>query len=91
MAETFEIIDRPVEVSCHSGFKYGERPQSFVFGSHRVQILGILERWYEETHGRKGSERRECFRVMADDGNIYLLSYSQGKDQWVLERIYYTT
>ncbi len=90
MDETFEIINLPIVVFCHSGFRYGERPQSFIFGSRRIEVLGILERWHEETWGQEGGERKEYFRAMADDGNTYLISYSKGKDQWILERIYFS-
>ncbi len=81
-----EEANYPVQVKCYSGFRYNERPLSFTVCGKEFSVMDIEGSWFEEDETSR--ERRACFRVRADDGDLYLLSYDQGRDAWVLRRIY---
>lgn len=81
-----EEANFPVQVKCYSGFKSNERPLSFTVCGREFSVMDIEGSWFEEDETSR--ERRACFRVRADDGDLYLLSYDQGNDAWVLRRIY---
>ena len=65
-----------IEVSCYSGYRYGERPVSFKLRERTFNVREIVDQWYGEVH--------LYFKIRADDQRIYLLKYDQVKDQWSL-------
>lgn len=81
-----EEANFPVHVKCYSGFKANERPLSFTLYGREFSVMDIEGSWFEEDE--TGRERRACFRVRADDGDLYLLSYDEGSDAWILRRIF---
>ena len=74
-------ISRPqkVEVMAYSGYKANERPVSFILDSRKLKVVNISERWYGEEH--------DYFKVLADDGKVYLLRWHRTLDFWSLEKI----
>jgi hypothetical protein len=81
-----EVADHPVEVKCYSGFKANERPSSFTIREHEYAVMDIEGSWFEEdaaSHARK-----ICFRVRADDGDLYLLSCDESTGDWMLRRVW---
>jgi hypothetical protein len=81
-----EEANHPVEVKCYSGFKANERPLSFTLNERELSVMDIEGSWFEEDE--RSSERRICFRVRADDGDLYLLSYDENACSWELKRIW---
>ena len=81
-----EEANHPVQVKCYSGFKANERPLSFIISGREFSVMDIEGSWYEE--GETSGERRVCFRVRADDGDLYLLSCDEKRGDWVLRRIW---
>lgn len=81
-----ELTGRPVEVKCYSGFKANERPLSFTLCDHEFSVMDIEGSWFEEDEA--GLARSVCFRVRADDGDLYLLSCEENSDAWVLRRVW---
>ncbi len=65
-----------IEVSCYSGYRYGERPVSFKLLERTFTVKEIIDQWYGEDH--------LYFKIRADDQKVYLLKYDQAKDQWFL-------
>jgi hypothetical protein len=65
-----------IEVSCYSGYRYGERPVSFKLLEKNFAVKEIIDQWYGEDY--------LYFKIRADDQRIYLLKYDQAKDQWSL-------
>jgi hypothetical protein len=80
-----EEANFPVQVKCYSGFKADERPLSFVLSGREFSVMDIEGSWFEEDES--GRERRVCFRVRADDGDLYLLSHHPEEGTWVLRRV----
>ncbi len=68
-----------IHVECHSGHKVNERPIKVSIDDRVLFVESIEDRWY----GPDAS----YFRVSADDGNTYVLSYSESKDAWTLESL----
>ena len=70
-----------LEVACYSGYKADERPLRFTFGDNRVrkilEVKQLLDQWYGIGY--------HCFKVLADDGNLYILRHQQAEDYWVLD------
>jgi hypothetical protein len=81
-----ESTEHPVQVKCYSGFKANERPQSFVHAGRELLVMDIEGSWYEEDACTRA--RRACFRVRADDGDLYLLSCGENNEDWILHRIW---
>ncbi|OHD69000.1 MAG: hypothetical protein A2W19_08700 [Spirochaetes bacterium RBG_16_49_21] len=66
-----------IRVFCYSGHTAHERPVSFNLGEKRYNITGLLDRWYGPDY--------LYFKVIADDGNRYILRYDEAMDEWELE------
>jgi hypothetical protein len=81
-----DATDRPVNVKCYSGFKANERPLSFTICDHEFSVMDIEGSWFEEDESNRA--RRVCFRVRADDGDLYLLSCDESSGDWVLRRVW---
>lgn len=81
-----EEANHPVQVKCYSGFKANERPLSFHVSGREFSVMDIEGSWFEEDDISR--ERRICFRVRADDGDLYLLSCDEKRDDWILRRIW---
>jgi hypothetical protein len=66
-----------IQVSCYAGHTAHERPISFDLGEKKYGIASILDRWYGPDH--------LYFKVIADDGNEYILRYDESTDEWELD------
>jgi hypothetical protein len=66
-----------MKVECHSGHKADERPVAFWLGERRLVVVELRDRWYTP----EGSG----FRVLADDGLVYVLRHFGADDSWTLE------
>ncbi len=65
-----------VKVQAYSGHTANERPLRFTLGERTIEVQDILDRWY--------GENERYFRVSADDGDVYVLKYSNRDDYWEL-------
>jgi len=81
-----ELANHPVEVKCYSGFKVNERPLSFTLYDREFSVMDIEGSWFEEDEC--SCARKVCFRVRADDGDLYLLSNDENTEDWVLRRVW---
>jgi hypothetical protein len=69
-----------LDVECYSGYKADERPLRFTLAgpsAHTYQVKEILDRWHGVDY--------QCFKVHADDGNLYVLRHDEAKDRWTLD------
>jgi hypothetical protein len=65
-----------VKVDAYSGHTANERPVRFTLGERTLEVVDVLDRWY--------GERERYFRVCANDGNTYVLKYTDREDRWEL-------
>jgi hypothetical protein len=66
-----------IEVECYAGYRADERPLRFRMGERVYEVVEVEDRWY--------SPRAIYFRVIASDGNRYLLCHDEESDVWRLE------
>ncbi|MGO8787765.1 MAG: hypothetical protein ACLQVL_10345 [Terriglobia bacterium] len=74
-------MDLELEVECYSGHRADERPLRFAFagkpGTPKYEVKAVLDQWYGVGY--------QCFKVLVDDGNIYILRHQESKDCWRLD------
>ncbi len=68
-----------IQVEFYSGYKADERPVSFILNGSKLMVDEIIDRWH--------SPDCEYFKVLADDGNRYLLK-SNFNGEWVLDKAF---
>lgn len=68
-----------ISVECYAGHKADERPIRFAIKDHTYEIQDIIDRWYDP--------QDTYFKVLADDGNHYILRHChRGQEEyWALE------
>lgn len=66
-----------IMVECYAGYRADERPRRFVLGGRPYEVVEVEDRWY--------SPQAMFFRVVASDGNRYVLRHEESKDEWSLE------
>jgi len=74
------MVSQTLLVECYAGYKADERPLRFRAreeGSRTFEVMEILDQWYGVGYS--------CFKLRANDGNIYILRHIEKEDQWVLD------
>lgn len=66
-----------IEVESYSGFRADERPVKFILNGRRYEVAEVEDKWY--------SPQATYFRVVAGDGNRYVLCHKETLDEWSLE------
>jgi hypothetical protein len=67
----------PVQVECYAGYKADERPVRFRLGDRTLDVQSVVDQWH--------SPSEVYFRVIAGDGNTYILCHDEGQDIWTLQ------
>ena len=74
-------MDMKLHVECYSGYRADERPLRFAFlgnpGTPKYEVKEVLDQGYWVGY--------QCFKVRADDGNLYILRKDLGQDGWRLD------
>jgi hypothetical protein len=65
-----------VQVEAYSGYKANERPLHFIVDNQRAEVKQVLDRWTGQDH--------DYFKVLADDGQVYVLKWHRTSDTWFL-------
>ncbi|MBZ5702357.1 MAG: hypothetical protein LAN84_10965 [Acidobacteriia bacterium] len=68
--------EKMVQVECYAGFRGDERPVRFVLDGHAYEVTAVEDKWY--------SPGAAYFRVIASDGNRYILRHDEVQDVWSL-------
>jgi hypothetical protein len=69
-----------LKVECYAGYKADQRPCRFTPqapGARTLEVEHVLDQWYGPEY--------ECFKVRADDGNVYILRHRDQDDAWTLD------
>ena len=66
-----------IRVECYAGHRADERPVRFTLGGREFTVRELDGRWY--------SPQASYFRVLADDGNFYVLRHDEAQDFWTLD------
>ena len=65
-----------LQVECYAGHKGDERPAAFRHGGRQVRVAAVVDRWYGPDHA--------YFKLLGDDGVLYLIRNDQETDGWEL-------
>jgi hypothetical protein len=74
-----EKCPEKLQVESDSGYKANERPTLFCLKDRRVGLVDIIDRWYGTDH--------DFFKVLADDGRVYVLKWQRFTDEWFLVKV----
>lgn len=72
-----------IKVECYAGYKTDERPIRFSLvnaseqAGRLLEVKKILDQWYGPGY--------QCFRLRADDKNVYVLRHDLNEDTWTLD------
>ncbi len=75
-----EWVFEETDVDSYAGYKGEETPRTFFYGKRRIEILEVLDRWYE---GGLDPQRvtHNYFKVKTAEG-IFLLRYTPRFQSW---------
>ncbi len=65
-----------IRVECYAGYRGEETPRGFSLGERRIAVIDVIDRWLAPDH--------RYFKVLGDDGNVYILRHDTAADQWEL-------
>jgi len=65
-----------IDVECHAGYRGEEEPRAFVIGERRLDVIEVRDRWHGPDH--------RYFRVLASDGDVYVLRHDERVGEWTL-------
>ena len=68
-----------IEVKCYAGYRGEETPRIISFGSRKVEVIKVLDRWLDPVH--------RYFKILGDDQGIYIIRHDM--DSWAWELIFY--
>jgi hypothetical protein len=74
-----EAFPKHIKVSAYSGYKANERPTAFAVDDQKHDVVDVIDRWYGQEH--------DYFKVLAEDGKVYLLRWHRILDLWFLVRV----
>ncbi len=66
-----------IKVECYAGYKGDQYPLRFTLREQVLDVKKIEDEWYGPSS--------EYFRVLASDGNIYVLRHDTEPDRWTLD------
>ncbi len=66
----------PLRVEGYSGYRADERPVAFHLGERRILVRQLVDRWFGEDHN--------YFKLVGDDGILYILRHDGRTDTWEL-------
>lgn len=73
----------PIQVECYAGAKADETPRRFTLEESHVEIVEVLDRWYQ-VQSKPEWPRADYFKVRAADEREYLLKHDLESDEWFL-------
>jgi hypothetical protein len=73
----------PIRVECHAGYRAEESPLALHWGGRRLEVLEIVDRWYQGGIDPQ-TPQADYFKVRAADGETYLIKYEPATHVWYL-------
>ncbi len=65
-----------IQVECYAGYRGEETPRTLCLGTRRVGVVSVTDRWLAPDH--------RYFRLVADDGGLYIVRHNSHRDLWEL-------
>ncbi|NPV85754.1 MAG: hypothetical protein HPY45_07065 [Anaerolineae bacterium] len=63
-------------VECYSGYTYPDQPRAFCWQGLWQPVAQVLARWR--------TPDQYSFRVLTQDGTLFILSYNEVQDNWCI-------
>lgn len=63
-----------IEVFCHSGYAYGERPTGLLWEGERLDVIEVINRWRSPVGMH--------FLIEVEDSRVFELCYAGEADVW---------
>lgn len=64
------------QVECYSGHRGEETPRRLLLGRRAVEVQEVLDRWLSPDH--------RYFKILGDDGALYILRHDAETGDWEL-------
>ncbi len=65
-----------LRVECYAGYRGEETPRRFILHGRRFVVEELLDCWLGPGH--------RYFKLLADDGGVYILRHDTALDRWEL-------
>jgi hypothetical protein len=65
-----------VRVECYAGYRGEETPRRFHLDQRCIEIVSVRDRWLAPDH--------RYFKVLGDDGQLYILRHDAETQHWDL-------
>ncbi len=65
-----------IRVSCYAGYRGEETPLRFFLKDRPIEVIKVVDRWLAPDH--------RYFKILGDDGAIYILRHDIATEQWEL-------
>jgi len=65
-----------LNVECYAGYRGEETPRSIRFGSRKIEVKKILDRWLSPDH--------RYFKIMDEDNSLYIIRHDVISQNWEL-------
>jgi len=65
-----------IRVECYAGYRGEETPRMLTFGSRRIGVVTVEDRWLAPDH--------RYFKLIGDDGGRYIIRHDNTQDLWEL-------
>lgn len=65
-----------IEVECYCGYRGEETPRRILWADHPLEIKEVLDRWLSPDH--------RYFKVLGEDGGVYILRHDAYRWVWEL-------
>jgi hypothetical protein len=77
------MILHDIQVGCHEGHRGRERPAWVVLDGARVEVVEILDRWYEGALPA-GGPTLSYFKLRLKGGRVILVRHAANFDRWAM-------
>ena len=68
-----------MRVECYAGYRGEQEPIAFWIGERRVAVRALVDQWL--------APMQRCFKVHADDGNMYVLRQHEPSGEWEIAEV----
>jgi len=66
-----------LKVKTYSGYKADERPTNLIIDDKTLKVEKIIDQWR--------SPGCNCYKVLAENGKVYILKHDLVKDIWCVD------
>lgn len=65
-----------LRVECYAGYRAEETPRRIGFGEREIGVEEVLDRWLSPDH--------RYFKILGDDGAVYIIRNDAASGKWEL-------